>query len=183
MYFFAKRVKGMQVLNLIREFKMQRMKESDTVKEYSDRLLSIVNRVRLLGTKFLDSRIVQKILVTATKRFESTISSLENTKDLSSITLTQLLNALQAQEQRRLMRQEGSIEGALQAKLEISQSSKGKKKTTKGNKCAQTKGADNSSSNGGYNKQSYPPCQHCGRRNHPHYKCWRRLDVKCHKCN
>ncbi|KAL6315358.1 hypothetical protein AAG906_000464 [Vitis piasezkii] len=38
------RVKGMQVLNLIREFEMQRMKESETIKDYSDRLLSIVNK-------------------------------------------------------------------------------------------------------------------------------------------
>lgn len=46
------KVKGMQVLNLIREFEMQQMKESETIKEYSDRLLSIVNKVRLLGTEF-----------------------------------------------------------------------------------------------------------------------------------
>jgi hypothetical protein len=43
-----KRVKGMQVLNLIREFEMQRMKESETIKDYSDRLLDIVNKVRFL---------------------------------------------------------------------------------------------------------------------------------------
>ena len=50
------RVKGMQVLNLIREFEMQMMKESETIMDYSDRLLSIVNKVRLLGTDFSDSR-------------------------------------------------------------------------------------------------------------------------------
>ena len=96
----------MQVLNLIREFEMQRMKESETIKDYSDRLLDIVNKVRLLGTDFSDSRIVQKILVTVPEKFEATISSIENSKDVSSITLAELLNALQAQEQRRLMRQE-----------------------------------------------------------------------------
>ena len=48
----------MQVLNLIREFDMQRMKESETIKDYSDRLLNIVNKDRLLGTNFYDSRIV-----------------------------------------------------------------------------------------------------------------------------
>nr|KYP62138.1 hypothetical protein KK1_016663 [Cajanus cajan] len=58
------RVKGMQVLNLIREFEMQWMKELERVKEYSDRLLSIVNKVRLHGTEFSNTRIVQKILVT-----------------------------------------------------------------------------------------------------------------------
>jgi len=81
------RVKGMHVLNLVREFEIQRMKDLETIKNYFDRLLSIANKIRLLGTTFDDSRIVQKILVTISERFEVTISSLENTKDLSSITL------------------------------------------------------------------------------------------------
>jgi hypothetical protein len=91
-------VKGMQVLNLIREFEMQRMKELETIKDYFDRLLDIINKVRLLGTNFSDSRIVQKILVTVPEKFEATISSIENSKDVSSITLAELLNALQALE-------------------------------------------------------------------------------------
>jgi hypothetical protein len=69
-------VKGMQVLNLIREFEMQRMKELETIKDYFDRLLDIINKVRLLGTNFSDSRIVQKILVTVPEKFEATISSI-----------------------------------------------------------------------------------------------------------
>ena len=111
------KIRGMQSLNLIREFELQRMKDSETIKEYSDRLLGIANRVKLLGTSFLDSRIVEKILVTVPEKYEASITTLENTKDLSSITLTELLNALQAQEQRRLMRQDHVIEGALQAKF------------------------------------------------------------------
>ena len=54
------KIKGMQVLNLIKGFEMQQMKESETMKEYSDKLLSIVNKVRLLGTEFPDTRIMQK---------------------------------------------------------------------------------------------------------------------------
>jgi len=50
--------------------------------------------VKLLGTSFLDSRIVEKILVTVPEKYEASITTLENTKDLSSITLTELLNAL-----------------------------------------------------------------------------------------
>ncbi|XP_071916136.1 uncharacterized protein [Coffea arabica] len=104
------KIKGMRVLNLIREFEMQKMKGSETIKDYSDRLLDIVNKVRLLGTNFFDSRIVQKILVTIPEKFEATTMALENSKDLSCIILAELLNALQAQEQRRLMRQEESVE-------------------------------------------------------------------------
>jgi len=52
------RIRSMQVLNLMREFELQRMKESEPIKEYSNRLLGIANKVRLLGTEFADSRIV-----------------------------------------------------------------------------------------------------------------------------
>ena len=88
------RIKGMKVLNLIRDFELQKMKELKTIKEYSERLLNIANRVRLLGSEFKDSRIVEKILVTIPERFEATITTLENTKDLSKITLAKLLNSL-----------------------------------------------------------------------------------------
>ena len=86
----------MQSLNLIREFKLQRMKEYETIKEYSDRLLGIANRVNLFGTTFVDSRIVEKILVIVLEKCEASITILENTKDLSKITLAELLNALQS---------------------------------------------------------------------------------------
>ena len=88
------RVKGMQVMNLVREFEMQRMKDSKIIKEYFVRLVGLVNKVRLIGTDFSDSKIVQKILITILEKFEATISFLENLKDLSSITLVELLNAL-----------------------------------------------------------------------------------------
>ena len=88
------RIRGMQVLNLMREFELQKMKESETIKEYSDKLLGIVNKVRLLGTNFLDCRIIEKILVTVPERYEASITTLENTKDLSKITLAKVLHAL-----------------------------------------------------------------------------------------
>lgn len=101
---------------------MQKMKESETIKDYSDRLLSIANEIRLLGPKFADSRIVEKILVTVPERYEASITILENTKDLLKITLEAVLHALHAlqdQEQRRLMRQDHAVEGALPAKHHV----------------------------------------------------------------
>jgi len=91
-------IRGMKVLNLIREFKMQRMKELETIKEYSNKLLGIVNKIKLLGKEFPDSRFVEKILVMVLERYETFIASLENTKDLSTITLTEVIHVLQEQE-------------------------------------------------------------------------------------
>ena len=92
------------------------MKDSKSIKEYSDKLLGIVNKLRLLGTNFSDSRILEKILITVPEKYEASITTLENTKDLCKITLAKLLNALQSQEQQRLLRQDYFAEGALPAK-------------------------------------------------------------------
>ncbi|XP_031287218.1 uncharacterized protein LOC116145928 [Pistacia vera] len=107
--------KNMQVLNLRREFEMLRMQESKKVKEYVDRLMSVVNKFRLLGMEMTERRLVEKILLSLPKGFESKISSLEDSKDMSQITLTELVHALQAQEQRTLLRQEDTSEDAMMA--------------------------------------------------------------------
>ncbi|XP_052204065.1 uncharacterized protein LOC127809339 [Diospyros lotus] len=158
----------MKVLNLIREFELQRMKDSEMIKDYSDRLLSIANKVRLLGFDFTDSRIVEKILVTVPKRYEATITTLENTKDLSKISLAELINALQPQEQRRLLRKDKTIKGVLIAKHQ---------NDFEGSGASTTKGKN------GNQKKSYPPCKHCGKKGHPPFRCWRRPDAQYSKCN
>ena len=159
------RIRGMQVLNLMREFELQKMKESETIKDYFDRLLSIANKVRLLGTQFADSRIVEKILVIVPERYEASITTLENTKDLSKITLAAVLHALQAQEQRRLMRQDQVVEGALPTKHHAGGSTTNNQRKDKGK------------------RKKFPPCEHCGKLGHPPFRCWRRPDAKCNKCN
>lgn len=52
----------MKILNLIRYFKLQKMKDSETFREYCNKLLSIANKVRLIDSEFLDSRLVQNFL-------------------------------------------------------------------------------------------------------------------------
>jgi len=156
------------------------MKKTESIKEYSDKLLNIASQVRLLGSSLLESRIVQKILVTIPEKFEATITSLENTKDMSKITLSEMLNALQAQEQRRAMRQEDDVEGALFVKHKENRNYKKKGKSYQG---SNGDFKANNRSNTGNKKGSYPPCQHYNRKSHPHFKCWKRPDAKCNKCN
>ncbi|XP_016733033.1 uncharacterized protein [Gossypium hirsutum] len=49
-----------QVINLRKEFENLKMKESETIKQYSDRIMATVNNIRLLGEDFSDSRMVKK---------------------------------------------------------------------------------------------------------------------------
>jgi hypothetical protein len=105
----------MQILNLRRQFEGLQMKENETIKDFSSQISKLVNQVRLLGEDFPDSRIVEKVLVSLPEKFEHKICSLEDSKDFSEMSLQELVNALQAVEQRQTYRQEGSSEGALVA--------------------------------------------------------------------
>ncbi|XP_071939100.1 uncharacterized protein [Coffea arabica] len=73
----------MQILNLRREFELLRMKDTENIKEYSIRLLDVVNKIRLIGEQLRDSRVIEKILACLPDRFEAKISSLEDSRDLS----------------------------------------------------------------------------------------------------
>ena len=68
--------------------------------------MSITNRVRLRGSGFKNTNNVEKIVDVVPKRFEATITTLENIIDLSKITLDTLLNSLEDQEQRSVMKED-----------------------------------------------------------------------------
>ena len=129
--------------------------------------------MKLLGKDFSDERIIQKILVTLPEKYESKISSLEESKDLSSISLAKLVNALQALEQRRTIRKEEIVEGVFKAKLESSRGGKDKK--------IMEKKKSSKSSNANKNDAS-SPCPYCKKLNHMPKRCWWRPDIKCRKC-
>ncbi|XP_016718152.2 uncharacterized protein [Gossypium hirsutum] len=105
-----------QMINLRRDFENLMMKESETIKQYSDRIIATVNSIRLLGVDFSESRVVEKVITTLLEKFKSKISSLEESRDLSAISLFELINFLYAPEQMRANRQEEHPVGAFQAK-------------------------------------------------------------------
>ncbi|XP_038887737.1 uncharacterized protein LOC120077785 [Benincasa hispida] len=164
------RIKSMKVLNFVREFERMKMKDSESIKEYLDKLIGIVNKARALRTNLSDNRLVQNILVSVPKRYEATIDTLENTKDLSKLKVIEVVSALQAQEQRRLIRQEGSIEGPLKARVQQGEGGREKK-------------GSGSSSSESAAKDAGSAYKHYGKQNHPHFRCWRRPDVKCKRCH
>jgi len=89
------------------------------------------------------------------------------------ISLTELMNSMQIQEQRRLLREESNTEGVFLARSQSSY--KAKKKGWKNEKKSDEDDDDK--------KEKYSACQHYKKTNHPHWKCWWRPDVVCRSCN
>ena len=79
------------------------------------------------------------------------------------------------------MRQ-GVVEGALPAKHQ--DNGRYKKKKNKKYQSTYGEGAScNNKNKTGSFKGNYPPCKHCDKIGHAPFKCWRRLEAKCSKCN
>ncbi|WVY89496.1 hypothetical protein V8G54_035010 [Vigna mungo] len=108
------RIKSMQVLILRREFEMQRMNESETIKEYSNTLLGIANKIKLLGSDFADSRIVRENPCDSAKNVRSVYCLIgeykESVQDYFGRGVTRFASP------RTLMSEDRVVEGALRVK-------------------------------------------------------------------
>ncbi|XP_031258085.1 uncharacterized protein LOC116116133 [Pistacia vera] len=178
-YMGSTTIRNMQVLNLRREFEMQRMQEDEKVKDYVDRLMSVINKIRLIGVELTDRRVMEKVSVSLLERFESKISSLEDSKDMTQITLTELVHALQAQEQIRLLRQEDTSEGALVASYK-GKPAQGQTKKYVGDRKGKEKSSNQWEKPGGV--KEFPACTHCKRKGHPKRRCWFKPGIQCKSC-
>lgn len=123
-----------------------------------------------MGEDISDQKVVEKVLISLPEKFESKISSLEDSKDLTTISLAEVIGALEAQEHRRNIRSEGSVEAAFQAKMKL------KPSTSKDSK----KFADDQSEKNKQpeigrqtrRKSRFPPCGTCKRTSHHENDCW-----------
>src|ERR1044072_5270935 len=95
------------------------MKESKTVKDYYSKVKKIVNQMRAFGEDILDKKIVQKILITVPSKFDQIVTTIEETKDMSTLLVTELMGSLEAYEQRLFRHKEDTLEKTFQSKLKF----------------------------------------------------------------
>lgn len=72
------------------------MKDGDIVKKYSAKLMEIVNKIRLFGETFPDSKVVEKMMISLPAKFESKISAIEESCDLKTLSVAEMISKLQA---------------------------------------------------------------------------------------
>jgi hypothetical protein len=111
-----KKVRAIKLQTLRRDFENMRMKENESVKDYSTRFLELINQMKAYGED-TDRRIVEKILISLHEKFDPMVVVIEETKDLSSLGVQELLGSLKSHEQRLERYSEKSIESAFQSKL------------------------------------------------------------------
>ncbi|TXG68897.1 hypothetical protein EZV62_003832 [Acer yangbiense] len=126
----SERVKSVKLLTLKREFENLKMKDSETVKDYSSKLSELVNQMRLYGDVVEDYKVVEKMLVSLPDKFEAKVAAIEESCDLRALTVSEMVSKLQAQEQRLALRNDGDMEEAFLAMNKGKHKGKGNQKKT-----------------------------------------------------
>ena len=126
------------------------MKDRESIKDYTSWVSGFVNQMKTYGDNISDQRVVEKYLISLTDKYDSIVGIIEESKDISKLSVTELVGSLQAHEQRISQRMEHTVEGALKSQHKNWPPSKGRK-FVKG------KGISNSLKEGEA-KAKYPPC-------------------------
>ena len=111
-YLGDSKVRAVKLQSLRRQFENTKMKDNETLKEFSDRFIELVNQMKTYGEKLTDQTIVEKVLMNMPEKFDNVVSVIEQTKDLSTLSVEELMGSLKVAEQRLIRHSEKPVESA-----------------------------------------------------------------------
>ncbi|XP_074322761.1 uncharacterized protein LOC141659731 [Apium graveolens] len=112
-------VRSIKLQSLRRDFENLNMNEFESLKDYFSKINEIVNQMALYGEVVTDKKVVEKILISLTDKYDAMVSIIEETKDINKLKSGELMASIQSHEQRSMRHSEKSIESALQCKLNL----------------------------------------------------------------
>ncbi|XP_022007173.1 uncharacterized protein LOC110906331 [Helianthus annuus] len=137
------RVKTVRLQTLRCEFDALRMKDSESIEDYINRTTVIVNQLRLNEERIEEQRIVEKILRSLTRKYESVVVAIEESKDLNAISTKELLGILQSHELRLKQYDDAPTEQAFQVQSNNYDRSRQPRSKNTGRGCGKGRGRFN----------------------------------------
>jgi gag-polypeptide of LTR copia-type len=188
------KVVAIKLQGLRREFETLFMNQGEYVQLFLTRVTSIVNQIRSCGEDLSEDTVVMKVLRSLTTKFDHVVAAIEESKDMSTYTLDELMGSLQVHEA-RLNRSE--VRDDTKAFYTKGDSSRGQQQ-------GRGRGQGNNRGRGGqggrgrckpnYNQShSNQPkkdveCYYCHKKGHMQADCYKKQreegqDVECYYCH
>ena len=91
------------------------MKDSDSVDQFLNQVMNVVNQIRSYGDDLIDQKVVEKILRCLPRKFDAIVVSIEESKDLTILFIDELIGSLLSHESRMNRNNNFSLENAFRS--------------------------------------------------------------------
>ncbi|CAL8152240.1 unnamed protein product [Prunus armeniaca] len=196
-YHGGEHVRSVKLQNLRREFEYTRMRDNESLSDYLTRLNELINQMKTFGEALSNERLVQKVLISLSKKYDPICLVIENTKTLETVELQEVIAILKSKEQRLEMHSVDTVEKAFASftvnskgqNKNASQSSSSKSQRNWNSKGKSWESKDKSQQNN-YSAQSNtstqykgkPKCYNCDRFGHLARDCTVNKNVQKANC-
>ncbi|KAB2603157.1 hypothetical protein D8674_004162 [Pyrus ussuriensis x Pyrus communis] len=105
-------VRNVKLQGLRREFEYTRMRDDESLSAYLTKLFDIMNQMRIYGEELSRERVVQKLLISLPRSYDSICAVIEHSKDIETLEIQEVVASLKGYEQRLDMHTDHSTEKA-----------------------------------------------------------------------
>ncbi|KAK2986205.1 hypothetical protein RJ640_001284 [Escallonia rubra] len=190
------KVRAIKLQSLRKDLENMKMKEDESLKDYSSRFLELINQMKTHGEDISDQRVVEKILISLPEKFDHIVAVIEKTKDLSTLSVQEVMASLKSYEQRMARHTEKAVESALQSKLNVGSKSQERKpqnfdqpkgESSRGGRYGRGRGRNRGRGRGNFGRSynsenNSKPCGVCKKMSHDETYCWFKGQPQCHRC-
>ena len=117
---------GMAKVNIVkfkntrRDFESLQLKEIEDIDSFMNRVMSIVNQLKIYGEDVKDQTVIEKVLRSLSTKFDVVVATIEEVKDLEKLTVDELMGSLLSHEPRIDRNKDSTLETAFKNQVYIS---------------------------------------------------------------
>lgn len=96
------------------------MKETEDIDSFLNRVITVVNQLKIYGEDIINQRVVEKVLRSLSTKFDVVVATIEEAKDLASFTVDELMRSLLSHEARIDINKDSTLETTFKSQVSIS---------------------------------------------------------------
>ena len=112
-------MKTIKLQTIRRELDNLKMQENESLKDYFSKIMEIINQMKSYGKITIEQRICEKILASLPLKFDTIVTIVEESKELFTLSVHDLMGFFETYEQRLFKHKKSSLESTFQSMLQV----------------------------------------------------------------